>query len=545
MQTDVLIIGGGLAALQAARSCAQAGVKTLLAVKSILCSGSSFYPLTPALGCLAPRRDDPADAQAFMDEINGASQGMNDPELGWLYIQDIHDRVAALDELGLDAHIQKENRVACFATRERELVVWDDWPKTRTRVRKRVSSWPTVSLLEQTAALSLLQTDGVVTGAVLAGLRPGDQPFVVQARSVVLATGGFGALYRHHLNTRDVDGSGHALAAQAGARLRNLEFIQFIPGFLKPKYKVLFSELCLPDSLGLFDAAGKNLLTPVLPGGWSLQKLLDTRGRHGPFTLSDGSGVFDQAIMAEIARTGRDDAVDIRFDPRLLSRPQGANSRYLTWMRDRMHIDLLADRLSIAPFAQASNGGIVIDRDGWTGVPGLYAAGEVAGTMHGADRIGGCAAGNCLVFGHRAAVAAAARVQSQAGQAYPDVPKTLLEDWRHDRGNASHTPQQVLEEIGTRLWQEAAIIRTEKGLTAARAALDALAASFHPGSCLEAGAGYHEVARAAHGLTLARLILDAMLQRRESRGPHFRADYPRQQAQARIQDLCLDQQGTM
>ncbi len=526
LETDVLIIGGGLAAIKACFECGRSGRRTILAVQERLCSGSSFYPLTPALGCLAPRLDDPGDAAVFMQEINEASQGMNDPLLGRIYIDEIHDRVAELPDMGIDVSLQHQNRIACFAKRERALYVWRDWTQTRRRIRFALQAFANVQILEKTAVLDLLKVDGQVAGAVVVSGK-NEEPITIQAGAVILATGGFGALYKHSLNTADVDGSGLAMAYQAGAGLTNLEFIQFIPGFLRPRYKVLFGELCLPFCSGLFAADGREILSPILPENVIPEQVFSTRGRHGPFTVSDGSQYFDIAIMNEIRKTGRDDAVEIRFDRRIMEQKNDANSGYLTWMSEKMKIDLINDRLSIAPFAQASNGGIVIDPDGWTGVPGLYAAGEAAGSMHGADRIGGCAAGNCLVFGYRAAHGALRWIMSnQEKMPVTEVSRQTRERWLADNEKPSPSPAAVMQTIQTVLWNQASIIRSGSGLTEAEHELGSLHDQFHTGTCLQRGSGLKETIRATQSLLLAERLIDAMQQRKESRGAHYRSDYP-------------------
>ena len=90
---------------------------------------------------MAPRRDDPDDARLFLQEMNEAGQGMNNADLGRIYIEEIHDRIAELPGLGIEPRLMEQNRVACFARRERALYFWEDWDGTRRRVRDRLSAW--------------------------------------------------------------------------------------------------------------------------------------------------------------------------------------------------------------------------------------------------------------------------------------------------------------------------------------------------------------------------------------------------------------------
>lgn len=522
--TGVLVIGGGLAAIRACRTCGAAGIKTVMAVKERLCSGASFYPFTSRLGCLAPRRDDPDDARLFLEEINAASRGMNDPELGRIYIEEIHDRIAELPDMGIEPHLMEKNRIACFAERERALYYWEDWDGTRLRVRNRLVDLPTVTILEQWSALELLQSGGRVCGAILAG--PDNRLLAVRAGAVILATGGFGGLYKHNLNTADVNGDGQMLAYAAGASLGNLEFIQFIPGYMTPRYKVLFGEPTLRYCTAIRGTQGQDLLAGILPDGLTVEQCFLERSRHGPFTTSDRSRYFDQAIMGEILATGQEDGVRIFFSRRIIEDSQDGSSWYVNWLKEKMQIDLMQDRLSIAPFAHASNGGIVISSDGWTGIPGLFAAGEVAGTMHGADRIGGCATGNCLVFGRRAALGAIDQVRQSDG---PHISNKAIREqiagWTASAQAASLSPGDVLVRVKETLWKNASILRSETLLRQALQIIDAADAQYDLALALQRNPAV-DAFQAKNALGLARLLVTAMLARRESRGPHFRPEYP-------------------
>ncbi|MDW7658538.1 MAG: FAD-binding protein, partial [Bacillota bacterium] len=522
--TEVLVIGGGLAAIKASRTCGAAGIKTVMAIKGRLCSGASFYPFTSRLGCLAPRLDDPDDACLFLEEISAASQGMNDPELGRIYIEEIHDRIAELPDMGVEPHLMEMNRVACFAERERALYYWEDWGGTRERVRARLAALPSVTILEQWTALELLQQNGRVCGAIFAG--PDNQLLAVRAGAVILATGGFGDLYKHNLNTADVGGDGHMLAYDAGASLGNLEFIQFIPGYMTPRYKVLFGEPTLRYCTAIRGTQGQDLLAGLLPDGLTAGQCFLERSRHGPFTTSDRSRYFDQAIMGEILATGQEDGVRIFFNRRIIEDCQDGSSWYVNWLKEKMQIDLMQDRLSIAPFAHASNGGIVITAEGWTGVPGLFAAGEVAGTMHGADRIGGCATGNCLVFGRRAALGAIDQVrQSDRPHIGEKTVREQIAGWTAAAKADSLSPGDVLFRVKETLWKNASILRSETLLRQALQTIDLTDKQYDLALALQRSPTA-DAFRAKNALRLARLLVVVMLERKESRGPHFRPDYP-------------------
>lgn len=520
--TGVLIVGGGLAAMKAAYECGRQGVKTLVAVKDRLCSGASFYPFTGRLGCQAPRHADPGDRELFMDEMYASSMGMHDRELCRIYVDEIEDRVRELPDMGIPYHLMEKGRVACFARRKRDIYYWEDWNAIRGNLRAILDGMESVTVMERTSVLSLIKSHGRIVGAVAVNAL--NELISIEARAVILATGGFGDLYQHNLNTPDVSGDGHVLALSAGARLKNLEFIQFIPGFMSPKYKVLFGEPALRYCTALTDRQGRDILSGLLPAGVTARTCFQLRSGHGPFTSADESRYFDIAMMKQIKAHG-DDAVRIRFDSRIMDDTQDYNYWYVTWMRDTMHIDLSRDELSIGPFAHASNGGVVIGPDAGTGAPGLFAAGELAGSMHGADRHGGNSSGNCLVFGKRAAQSACRWAAGCDGAHVTDaMALELLDHQTGGEGKSALTPDEVMDRVRLVMARQACIVRDERGLTEALSQVDELARGYRAGAFTASGAA--RAVKARNFITLSGAVLLAMQARRESRGAHYREDYP-------------------
>lgn len=573
---DVLVAGAGLAGIRAAISCAQEGMRVLLATPSRLCSGSSFYPLMDTIHCLCT--SGPGDRERFMKDIRDCSWSMNDPWMSRYYVEHIEECLRRMPDTGILCRRLPEKKLACFGHTERDLYYWKGWDSLRESVRQIMERQPLITTAEGSSLVQVLTESGRVNGAVLLGP---EGPAALSFTAVILASGGMGNLYLHSLNTGDITGSAHAAAMKAGARLINLEFNQFIPGFLSPAYKTVFREGSLRYCTGLLDPDGRDVLQQLLPDQRDYEECLMLREPHGPFTTADASKYFDIALMKSALRNidahhGRIEpsvGCVIRYSPDILKDERGYVRDYTDWLLREHGIHIDRDPISIAPFFHAANGGIQVDHSCSTTVPGLYACGEAAGGIHGADRLGGMASGSCLVFGALAARSACAYVReisascrppvtgsqarAQMKAAYTSCPP-VTQGRRTDRpadtaaraedtgayppehpdtypaGTPGAHPFQdpaayICRRVRELMWQHAGIIRSQESLTAALAEADALgvlADSRCPlDSCFDVPQ-LHASIRAHQYADLSRALLLAMLERKESRGSHYREDAP-------------------
>lgn len=522
LETDVLVLGAGLAGLKAAYTAAENGSRVLLAVKTHLCSGASFYPLMDSLGCQAPLENG-TDPSLFLEEINQSSLGMNDEALCQYYIEEINSCMEEMPQMGIPCNKLQEEKLACFAKRSRTIYVWGNWKDIRKNSYAILEKHPTITLKEHHQAVCLLTQSGQVQGAILQDEQGGLH--WVKARAVVLATGGYGNLYQHNLNTPDVSGDGQALALMAGASLINMEFMQFIPGFITPHYKTILREGSLLHCEGLFNKQGENILRAQFPSDETYQHCLELRATHGPFTCETASRYFDIALMEAIRQQPGGSGAVIRYSPTILKDKREVMQLYLAWLKDTLKFDLLSTPIVLAPFFHAANGGVWIDSQCSTSVKGLFAAGEVAGGIHGADRHGGNATGSSLVFGRLAGRQAAqyaaalpcpalgeAEAKGQLAKAYPT-------------GKAALTPDEVHQTIQQLMWTHANILRTEAATLKAMAQVQQLERQYSAGAFMEGKQGAAAV-KAQHHMLLAKAILTAIDGRKESRGSHYRIDYP-------------------
>jgi fumarate reductase (CoM/CoB) subunit A len=528
---DIIVIGTGLSGIKAAITAAKVGSSVLLCTKSILCSGSSFYPMMDTLHCQAP--SDEADKEIFLKDIENCSFGMNSPVMNRYYADHIVSCISEFEEMGIHYEKIPEAKLACFASHPHSLYAWSNWSEIRTSVRKILSGHSNIRLKENTEAV-LLITGGCgqkkhITGVILFSLSAHNFIYV-PCKAVILSCGGFGSLYEHNLNSSDVSGWGHFLALQAGASLINLEFNQFIPGFLSPGYKTVFREGTLDYCIGLADRSGHDPLKDILPEPGAYRRCLEERSLHGPFTCSDSSAPFDIALMKESIRHPDHPGLRILYSPDLYADRKSYMIHYLDWLKNEHRIDLIRNPATIAPFFQSANGGIAVNQKCQTEVEGLFSCGEAAGGIHGADRLGGNATGTCLVFGRLAAESAAdyvSRVSSVRNDlAEDDLYHLLSKVYGSEKETSSLLPKEVIRSVKHEMWIHANVLRSASGLSAAADTLQNLKSRYNAVSFFSDSEKITAAMEAQQFLILASAVLTAMNNRKESRGSHYREDYP-------------------
>jgi L-aspartate oxidase len=366
---------------------------------------------------------------------------------------------------------------------------------------RRASGLPGVTAYAHARVVDLIVEDGRCTGACFIG--PDGALYQARAAAVLLATGGAGQVYRETTNPAVATGDGLAMGFRAGAAVADLEFVQFHPTALKvegqPRF--LLSEALRGEGARLINVAGEPFVARYESAGD-----LASRDR------------VSRAIAREEERTG---------GPVYLSLQQmdaayvHARFPLISEACARAGLDLARDPIPVGPAAHYVMGGVQTDLDGRTTVPGLYAAGEVACTgVHGANRLASNSLLEGLVFGARAALAmktdkvpGCQGSKVAAGIGEPPNPGTL-EPWNPGTLN-----------VRDMMWRQVGLFREAATL---RGALEALEPQYR-----EADARVHAGARldldgwrTVNVLTVAWLIARAALRREESRGAHYRDDYP-------------------
>jgi L-aspartate oxidase len=353
---------------------------------------------------------------------------------------------------------------------------------------------PWIEVVEDTQAEDLLLSHGRVVG-LLAHHPAGWRTYA--AKAVVLATGGSGQLYRYTTNPPEATADGLAIAARAGARLADLEFVQFHPTALATGQDPmpLLTEALRGEGALLINAAGQRFMPAAHAAGELAPR--DVVARCIWHQLQAGHGVFLDARAC----------IGPRFPARFPT----------VFARCQEHgLDPRDDLLPVAPAAHYHMGGIAVDVHGRTSLPGLWACGEVAATgVHGANRLASNSLLEALVFGRRVGADISRHLPSQTGRdlvsCFVQTADTAPQSLRPDEQSFL---QQRLRDL---MWDKVGLVRTEASLLGALAELQALDRHYQSG-----------YGAAKNLLIVGRLIATAALLRRESRGAHFRSDYPDQ-----------------
>ncbi|OOR98792.1 FAD-binding dehydrogenase [Haemophilus paracuniculus] len=527
IETDLLIIGSGIAGLACAVEAEQAGIRMLLATKTVIGSGASYFPLKATLGIQVT--GGAGDIERFREDIERVACGQNNPKIVQAYLEDSPQAIDLLSKIGFEPWQRQDNRPACFAKYARPIFLINQWREAAKRA-KQILAGQSTQILENATLVKIVSRENRVQGAVLAVQTSGQIRYLFcQTPHIILASGGIAGLYQHNLYPADVIGSTHFLAQQAGAKLVNLEFIQFIPAFVEPKYKVLFGEHTLKYVKKITDHEGKDLFPHLTAEQFAA--MVQMRSDYAPFSVDFASVEFDRVIMQYLLENPQAKSVYLHYDSAIYQDQTEFYRVYLQWLSQEVGIDLVRDPIAIAPFAHSCNGGIEIDEFGESAVQGLFAVGEVSACIEGANRLGGNSVGGGLVFARRAVAKITERQKFSEirplaeAESLAKTTENQLNQLANPNADPNLTASEVLQQIRTQMARFANVYRTEANLTQLLAELGRLEQQFCPITH-----HYHQGLEIYHALKTAQAVVSAMLNRKQSLGSHFRADDQGEQA---------------
>ena len=478
---------------------------------------------------------DPSDSPAgHYEDIMRAADGMALPELAKHVAQEALETLDTLRRWGVPYEMDGDHYLAfksCFSRRPRTHVIKGHGEPILAALERQIARRPEISILENTmAAELLLDSEGACVGAVLAA--DGQEPWAVRAKSTILATGGAGQVFEKNLNPPDVTGDGYALGFRAGAKLINMEFMQAGIGISYPITSLLNAYIWsgLPV---LTNRKGQRFLESELPEGVSPEDVMKAHANHFPFSCSDCSYLLETAIQKQLQQGLGTQEGGVYMDLRHMTDAYVAKIQENTGLREMWPIardyfeknglKVMEEPVQIACFAHAINGGLLIDEEGRTTIPGLFAAGETAGGPHGADRLGGNMLLTCQIYGRRAALAAAA----WAAQA----PDHWEAPSQAEKVNA--VSELLHRKVDTAALQRRLKASAQKNLLIRRneAGLNELLQEIRQMEESISEAGWQPQADPAvletvNLLTAAKLMALAARNRKESRGAHSRTDFP-------------------
>jgi L-aspartate oxidase len=486
IRTRFLVVGSGVAGLHTAWRAAAHGSVILLTKRSLFDSSTAYAQggIAAALGA----GDSPA---LHRRDTLAAGAALCDAAAVQVLVEEGPARVLELQTAGARFDLAPDGtlRLGREAAHSRHRIVHAQGDQTGAEIaralRERVDETPNIDVREFARVLDLIVHDGQCAGvrASIAG-----QAVDILADATVLATGGCGQVFRYTTNPQVATGDGFAIAHRAGVRLADMEFVQFHPTALATSENPLslISEAVRGEGAVLLNAAGERFMVR----------------RHRLAELAPRD-VVAREIFREQQRSG-----PVFLDARHMGRRFATRFPGITAICRARGISPARQRIPVTPAAHYMMGGIVTDLRGRSSLPRLYAVGEVARTgVHGANRLASNSLLEGLVFAERVA-----RDLESTPRRFP-VPRRRRWDVPplEDRGAA----QVAADAIRAIMWEHASIARTARGLRTALRALEAIEERLADGATEERNL-----------LTTARLIAEAALLRKESRGGHYRSDFP-------------------
>jgi L-aspartate oxidase len=521
--TDVLIVGGGGAATAAAISAHEAGARTTMAVKGrfgvpgVRGAGATSNPLADfwTMRTVGPKGGLFNPPELVHRDMIQAGLGMADVELCRIFVEEAPEAIKRLRAMGL----QFQSKVLAVMP----AVAKSGGTNNIVAIQKAVIEHTETMVIEHANLTDLLVEGGRCFGAV--GVDDWGEPFVIQAGAVVLATGGVGQLFQYSFNPPGNTGDGYAMVLRAGGELFNMEFMQQGLATTWPcQAMVMLYEM--PEPYRLFNRDGKSFVQRYLPAGVTLEEVSQNKALHWPVSCRDHAIHLDRAIHGE-ALAGRGTEHDaVQLD--LSSARRGFLPEMFVEYMAKFDIDLTRDLLQVQNHHHTSNGGARVDSDCQTRVRGLFTAGETMG-YQGADRLGGTMLGGSQVFGFRAGRKAAEVANERpAITIHADILDRLLHEplARLAEANGSARPGDLMRPLQRKMWAE---LLVEKDAASLADALQYVADDRERlAKDIRICEPMDRVLALEHRnlLDVAEVIILAATMRTESRGSHYRADYP-------------------
>ncbi len=551
---DVLVVGAGGAGLRAAIEAARQGASVGLVCKSLLGKAHTVMAEGGVAAALSHVDDRDTWQVHFRDTMVGGKL-LNNPRMAQLHAQEAPERVRELELWGAVFDRTRDGRILQRPfgghSYPRLAHVGDRTGLEMIRTLQDRAVADGITVYMECTITHLLARPDRVKGAFGYWRTTGD-PIVFPAKAIVLATGGIGRAYEVSSNSWEYSGDGQALAYLAGAELIDMEFVQFHPtGMVWPPgvRGLLVTEAVRGEGGILRNKDGERFMWKYLPedrrneyaatdeeaSTWvEAQSAGRPTDARRPPELSTRDNV-SRAIYTEV-REGRGSPhggvfLDISYLPAEHVRRK-LPSMYEQF-KELADVDITAGPMEVGPTTHYIMGGIRVDAEtGATTRSGLFAAGEVAGGMHGANRLGGNSLSDLLVFGQRTGAGAAAYAATQPDDAYVDpaaVQAAATELAAPLEAGSGEDPYRLHEELQALMQSYVGIFRTEKDLDEAIVGLADLRARW-PNVRTSGGRAYNPgwglVYELRNMLIVAEAIARSAKQRRESRGAHSRLDFP-------------------
>ena len=554
---DVLVIGAGGAGLRAAIEASAAGVKVGLICKSLLGKAHTVMAeggMESAMGNVDDRDNWKVH---FADTMRGG-QYVNNWRMAELHAKEAPARVHELEAWGAVFDRTKEGKISQrnFGGHRypRLAHVGDRTGLELIRTLQDHGIHQGITVHMEYTIVSLLKDGDRVVGAFGYDRERG-RFRVFKAKAVVVCTGGLGRAYAVTSNSWEGTGDGVSLAYHAGAELLDMEFIQFHPtGMIwPPSVKgILVTESVRGEGGVLRNKDGKRFMYDDIPENYKSQTSTDPE-EGWRYTQNDKNAKRPPELLTRdhVARCINREVKAGRGSP------HGGVFLDISWIKEKIpnsaehikkklpsmyhqfmqlaNLDITKEPMEIGPTTHYAMGGIRVDGETQaTNIPGLFAAGECAAGLHGANRLGGNSLSDLIVFGKRAGEYAAKYAQSAKAVSVSDAEieaayREAMEPFERPAGGGSEGPYQVQYDLQNMMQKNVGIVRLQNEMEAALgsiAQLKARAAKVAVQGHCEYNPGWHTAIDLKHLLTISEAITLCALERKESRGGHFREDFP-------------------
>jgi succinate dehydrogenase / fumarate reductase flavoprotein subunit len=557
---DVLVVGAGGAGLRAAIEAANAGVSVGLICKSLLGKAHTVMAEGGMAAAMAHNDDRDSWKVHFADTMRGG-QYVNNWRMAEIHAKEAPDRVRELEAWGAvfdrtpDGRINQRN----FGGHRypRLAHVGDRTGLELIRTLQDHTTYLGVTVHMEHTVIELILDGGRAAG-VLAYDRERGRFHAFSAKAIVLATGGVGRAYKITSNSWEGTGDGHALAYRAGAEMIDMEFIQFHPtGMVWPPSVrgILVTEGVRGEGGVLRNSEGRRFMFDDIPDNYKPQTASDPE-EGWRYTQGDKSARRPPELLTRdhVARcinrevkAGRGSPhggvfLDIAWIKEKISDSEAHIKRKLPSMyhqfKELADLDITREAMEVGPTTHYIMGGIRVNADTQEStIPGLFAAGECAAGINGANRLGGNSLSDLIVFGKRAGEYAAEFARNNGSIALDEAAvdramKKSLEPF--DRGAGGENPYKVQQDLQDTMQALVGIVRTESEM---REAIDKIA-SFNERAARvgidghrEYNSGWHTCIDLRNLLDVSEMIARSAIERKESRGGHFREDYPDKNAE--------------
>lgn len=536
-KTDVIVIGGGAAGCRAAIESSLSAQTALLSKYPVGKSGAT--PVAETYYAAPVGEDD--SPELFFEDIVRSGYGLCDRPIAERLAREASDRVKDLENYGVQFEKEKDGSLFRMAgpghSRPRGLRPLQGGFGIIQGLLKELKKRPSIQIREDVIATKILCSNGRVAGVMAFDIRTG-KPLLTESKAVIIATGGYSQLWAGNDVPCDCTGDGIALAYEAGAHLTDMEMALFYPTVvIHPPF--LFG-IELPHGL-------------LLEGDRIRGKLLNKNGEEFVPEKIPVRDIMVSLIYREISE-GRGSPhggvyLNVSLSP---YRKEELRKRLLHYLPEKYRhllkygIDLCQHSIEVGPMAHYTLGGIKIDTSCRTNVPGLYAAGEVASNVHGANRLAGNALSETQVFGAKAGEAAAqwAHQYDFSGFSHEEVEteSIRIESFLKTAADPIH-PSQLKERLQTLMWTHVGIHREEERLREAIQEIERMRkvdlARLSVPLIREFNLPRVEALEIQHLIGLAEMVAKTALMRKETRGHHFRSDHPERDDQNWLKHILI------